>query len=288
MSAEQVAESFEGMRLADIQSSVEGQLGRELPAGWLADFEADRAAAFEKHLAPVSGIDAVLEQAVAAGIPMRRLAGPTRENGPDPGPHRAQSLQVPADRDRDRLRAVGALSSILRLAGSGLRNGFVVVNGRGSLGGRLEGLFSPVLDWYVRPLTVPEYAEHSPWLGWRRLIARWPQRSSMQPKTSCGDRPLTKAERDPLLVRLWRKGRPEREIAEALDLAPAAVGPYVRELRDSEEDLPYRPPPRSVAERVARERRRDRDCATRARRESAQRGQAASTAACRDRRRSAT
>lgn len=70
MSAEQVADSFEGMRLADIQSGVEAQLGRRLPAGWLADFEADRVAAFEKDLAPVSGIDAVLEQAVAAGIPM--------------------------------------------------------------------------------------------------------------------------------------------------------------------------------------------------------------------------
>jgi HAD superfamily hydrolase (TIGR01509 family) len=70
MSAEQVVESFEGMRLADIQSGVEAQLGRKLPAGWLAGFEADRAAAFEKDLAPVPGIDAVLEEAVAAGIPM--------------------------------------------------------------------------------------------------------------------------------------------------------------------------------------------------------------------------
>lgn len=70
MSAEQVAESFEGMRLADIQAGVEAQLGRKLPAGWMADFEADRAAAFEKELAPVSGIDAVLEEVVAAGIPM--------------------------------------------------------------------------------------------------------------------------------------------------------------------------------------------------------------------------
>jgi HAD superfamily hydrolase (TIGR01509 family) len=46
------------------------ELGRKLPAGWLAGFEADRAAAFEMDLAPVAGIDAVLEEAVAAGIPM--------------------------------------------------------------------------------------------------------------------------------------------------------------------------------------------------------------------------
>lgn len=70
MSVEQVADSFEGMRLADIQSSVEAQLGRKLPAEWLANFEADRSAAFEKDLAPVPGIEAVLEEAVAAGIPM--------------------------------------------------------------------------------------------------------------------------------------------------------------------------------------------------------------------------
>ncbi|MGN6215410.1 MAG: HAD family hydrolase [Solirubrobacterales bacterium] len=70
MSAEQVADSFEGMRLADIQSGVEAQLGRKLPAGWLADFEADRAAAFEKDLVPVSGVDAVLTEAVDAGFPM--------------------------------------------------------------------------------------------------------------------------------------------------------------------------------------------------------------------------
>lgn len=70
MSAEQVAESFEGMRLADIQLGVEAKLGRKLPAGWLADFEADRAAAFKRDLTPISGIDGVLEEAVAAGIPM--------------------------------------------------------------------------------------------------------------------------------------------------------------------------------------------------------------------------
>lgn len=70
MSAEQVADAFEGMRLADIQLGVEAKLGRKLPAGWLARFEADRAAAFKKDLAPVSGIDAVLNEAVAAGIPM--------------------------------------------------------------------------------------------------------------------------------------------------------------------------------------------------------------------------
>jgi HAD superfamily hydrolase (TIGR01509 family) len=70
MSAEKVADSFEGMRLADIQSGVEGQLGRKLPAGWLARFEADRVEAFEKDLTPVRGVEEALEKAASAGVPM--------------------------------------------------------------------------------------------------------------------------------------------------------------------------------------------------------------------------
>ena len=70
MSADQAAASFEGMRLADIQSGIEAQLGKALPAGWLEGFEADRAAAFEKDLTPVPGVDEVLEKATSAGVPM--------------------------------------------------------------------------------------------------------------------------------------------------------------------------------------------------------------------------
>jgi transcriptional regulator with XRE-family HTH domain len=95
-------------------------------------------------------------------------------------------------------------------------------------------LFASLVDWYVRPLPAPEYAP--------------------------GDQPPTKAERDALLVRLWRKGRPEREIAEALDLKIGAVGPYVREVRDAGEHLPYRRPPRRPTEIAARHRRRRRPC----------------------------
>ena len=91
-------------------------------------------------------------------------------------------------------------------------------------------LFSALVDWYVRPLPAPEYAH--------------------------GDRPPSKSERDTLLVRLWREGKAEREIAEALDLAVVAVGPYVRELRDAGHHLSYRRPPRSHVERSARQRRR--------------------------------
>ena len=61
--------------------------------------------------------------------------------------------------------------------------------------------------------------------------------------------------RDAVLVRLWREGRPEREIAETLDLKPEGVGPYVRELRDAGVTLPYRRPPRRATEMAARRRR---------------------------------
>jgi transcriptional regulator with XRE-family HTH domain len=109
---------------------------------------------------------------------------------------------------------------------------FTAVRLAGALGVDFAELFSGLADWYVRPLPAPEYA--------------------------LGDRRPTKAERDAVLVRLWREGRPEREIAEALDLTISAVGPYVAELRDAGEDLPHRRPPRRAAEIAARRRRRDR------------------------------
>ena len=51
-------------------------------------------------------------------------------------------------------------------------------------------------------------------------------------------------------------GRPELEITEALDLTKGSIAPYIRELRDASEDLPYRRPPRGAAEVAARRRRR--------------------------------
>lgn len=105
---------------------------------------------------------------------------------------------------------------------------FTVVRIAGTLGIGFEQLFAGVANWHIRPLAPPEFLP--------------------------GERP-TKAERDQLLMRLWREGCPEAEIAEALDLSRKAVGPYVRELRDAGEDLPYRRPPRSAVEVAARRRR---------------------------------
>lgn len=106
---------------------------------------------------------------------------------------------------------------------------FSLVRVATALGVTFDELFEGVANWYIRPLPPPEYLP--------------------------GERP-TKDERDRLLARLWWDGRPEREIAEALDLKPCSVGPYVRDLRDAGVDLPYRRPPRSGAEATARRRRR--------------------------------
>lgn len=107
---------------------------------------------------------------------------------------------------------------------------FTVIRLAGALGISFDELFARVANWHIRPLAPPEFLP--------------------------GEGP-TKAERDRLLARLWRQGRPEGEIAEALDLERTSVGPYVRELRDAGEDLPYRRPPRSAIEAAARRRRGD-------------------------------
>lgn len=135
-------------------------------------------------------------------------------------------------------QALGSRASIDRSDVVDFENGnrnfrvFTAVRLAGALGVNVAELFAGVADWYVRPLPAPEYAPEN--------------------------RPPTKSERDAVLVRLWRGGRPEREIAEALDLKPEAVGPYVRELRDAGQHLPYRRAPRSQAEIAARQRRRHR------------------------------
>lgn len=133
-------------------------------------------------------------------------------------------------------QALGARAAIDRSDLVDFENGnrnfrvFAAVRLAGALGVDVAELFSGTADWYVRPLPAPEYAP--------------------------GDRRPTKSERDAVLVRLWREGRPEREIADALDLKPEAVGPYVRELRDAGRKLPYRRPPRRAIEIAARRRRR--------------------------------
>lgn len=112
---------------------------------------------------------------------------------------------------------------------------FALVLVAGSLGITVTELFSETVDWYVRPLPEPEYAP--------------------------GETRPTKSERDLALVRLWREGKTEREIAEQLDTTQGNVASSIAELRNAGEDLPYRRPPLSAAQIAARRRRRD-TCAT--------------------------
>jgi HAD superfamily hydrolase (TIGR01509 family) len=70
MHAQEVAETFEGMQLADIQLEVSKRLGKRLSPGWLAAFEAERVAAFEQELEPIPGITEVLAKATSIGTPM--------------------------------------------------------------------------------------------------------------------------------------------------------------------------------------------------------------------------
>lgn len=97
---------------------------------------------------------------------------------------------------------------------SGIRNFriFTVVRIAGALEVGFDEQFAGVMNWHIRLLAPPEFLP--------------------------GEAP-TKAERDELLIRLWSQGRGEQEIAEALDLARASIGPYVGELRNAEENLPF-------------------------------------------------
>jgi ArsR family transcriptional regulator len=95
---------------------------------------------------------------------------------------------------------------------------FTLVRVAAALGEGLADLFANVADWYVRPLPPPEYAP--------------------------GDLPPTRAERAAEVIRLWRAGAPEREIAELIEMPPTAIGPFIKELRDAGEDIPYRRRPR--------------------------------------------
>lgn len=106
---------------------------------------------------------------------------------------------------------------------------FTVIRLATALGIDFAELFVEVASWNLRPLPAPEFFP--------------------------GERP-SKADRDRQLVRLWNEARPEEEIANALGLSKSAVGPYVRELRDAGERLPYRRPPRRAVEAAARLRRR--------------------------------
>lgn len=70
ITADEVWEEFEAMRLADVQARVEERLGRPLGESWLPAFEARRVAVFEEGLDSIPGVDDVLRGLRAAGRPI--------------------------------------------------------------------------------------------------------------------------------------------------------------------------------------------------------------------------
>lgn len=59
---------YQGAQLADVQSRAEAKLGRSLPAGWLAEYEHERAEAFRHGLEPVAGAAEAVRRVKAAGL----------------------------------------------------------------------------------------------------------------------------------------------------------------------------------------------------------------------------
>jgi HAD superfamily hydrolase (TIGR01509 family) len=59
---------YQGLLLAEVVDRAQGRLGRALPEDWLERFERERAEAFRRELAPVSGAAEVVEQVRAAGV----------------------------------------------------------------------------------------------------------------------------------------------------------------------------------------------------------------------------
>jgi HAD superfamily hydrolase (TIGR01509 family) len=59
---------YQGLLLADIRSRAEAKLGRSLPAGWLAEYEHERAEAFRHGLEPIAGAAEAVRRVKAAGM----------------------------------------------------------------------------------------------------------------------------------------------------------------------------------------------------------------------------
>ncbi len=59
---------YQGLLLQDVVSSAEAELGRALPAGWLADYERARAEAFRQELRAVPGAAEAVTRVREAGL----------------------------------------------------------------------------------------------------------------------------------------------------------------------------------------------------------------------------
>jgi HAD superfamily hydrolase (TIGR01509 family) len=59
---------FQGLLLSEVLERAERRLGRQLPEGWLASYEAEREAVFRRELTAVPGAAAAVEAVRAAGV----------------------------------------------------------------------------------------------------------------------------------------------------------------------------------------------------------------------------
>jgi beta-phosphoglucomutase-like phosphatase (HAD superfamily) len=64
----QARAEYQGLLSADVLARAEAKSGRSFPAGWLAQYEAERAEAFRRELAPVAGASETVEELRAAGL----------------------------------------------------------------------------------------------------------------------------------------------------------------------------------------------------------------------------
>jgi HAD superfamily hydrolase (TIGR01509 family) len=65
---QQARSEYQGLLLADVLARAEAKLGGVFPTDWLARYEAQRADAFRRELAPVAGAAATVEHLLAAGL----------------------------------------------------------------------------------------------------------------------------------------------------------------------------------------------------------------------------
>jgi beta-phosphoglucomutase-like phosphatase (HAD superfamily) len=66
-SAAEALERYRGKLLTEVATDAEARLGRPLPAGFIADYERDREAAFRNSLKPIPGARETVERIIAAG-----------------------------------------------------------------------------------------------------------------------------------------------------------------------------------------------------------------------------
>jgi HAD superfamily hydrolase (TIGR01509 family) len=64
----QARREYQGLLLADVLACAEAQLGRTLPADWLARYEDERADSFRRELQPVAGAAEAVDRLRDAGL----------------------------------------------------------------------------------------------------------------------------------------------------------------------------------------------------------------------------